>query len=117
MIETPVAVEVDELAPGYDAGARLFIDRMRHGHWFRECVKPDVSAIGDDMLRARTRVSLSLAETIADQRDDRVERLAPRPGRRSSSTTRPPLPAASIITPMMLLALILRPLRASETSH
>src|SRR5215471_14991908 len=34
-----------------------------------------------------------------------------------SSRTRVPLPAASIITPMMLLALTLRPLRPSETSH
>src|SRR5215472_1228479 len=33
-----------------------------------------------------------------------------------SSVTFTPLPAASIITPMMLLALILRPLRPSETS-
>src|SRR5947207_15502796 len=31
--------------------------------------------------------------------------------------TRLPLPAASIITPIKLLALTLRPLRASETSH
>src|SRR5437867_6364258 len=34
-----------------------------------------------------------------------------------SSTIRLPLPAASIITPMMLFALTLRPLRPSETSH
>src|SRR5215510_10960814 len=33
-----------------------------------------------------------------------------------SSVTFTPLPAASIITPMMLLALILRPLRPSATS-
>src|SRR5215471_16802206 len=34
-----------------------------------------------------------------------------------SSTTRLPLPAASIITPMMLFAFTLRPLRANEISH
>src|SRR6266704_3440320 len=34
-----------------------------------------------------------------------------------SSVMRLPLPAASIMTPMMLLAFTLRPLRASDTSH
>src|SRR5262249_51182411 len=42
---------------------------------------------------------------------------SPSSGPSVSSVMRLPFPAASIITPMMLLAFTLRPLRESDTSH
>jgi hypothetical protein len=58
---------------------------------------------------------LAFAEAFADQRDDRIHGVG-LVRAVVSITTFVPLPAASIMTPMMLFALTLRPLRDICTS-